>query len=266
MCDLNAYYKDYDEGGRFVRDNAHRIEFITSKLYLDRYLAPRSTILDACAGTGQYAFYLAGLGHRVTAADIVGSNVEKIKLIQHDNPTLNSIFEGDTRELPQFKDGSFDAVLCMGALYHIFEAQERKKAILECLRVLKPGGIIAVSYINRFARFFLSLCSENSLSPAFLDDAKGTFETGVDGCFYISTPDEMEALFIECGIEKICNIGADGVGYAAVDKINALDSTAFSKWLNYHLKTCEEPSILGYSLHCLYIGRKNSAQICTQIL
>jgi len=65
------YYENYDEDGRFFRDNAHMIEYLTTIHYFDRLFIPGSQILDACAGTGRYSFYLANQGHNVTACDLV---------------------------------------------------------------------------------------------------------------------------------------------------------------------------------------------------
>lgn len=43
--------------------------------YLDKIINPNSKILDACAGTVIYAFYLAENGHKVTAGDLIEKNV-----------------------------------------------------------------------------------------------------------------------------------------------------------------------------------------------
>jgi len=40
---------------------------------------PGSRILDVCAGTGRYAFYLADRGHTVTACDIIEQYVNMIR-------------------------------------------------------------------------------------------------------------------------------------------------------------------------------------------
>ncbi len=48
-----------------------------------------------------------------------------------------------------FESESFDAVLCMGAFYHLKSKEERRQCIAECLRVLKKGGIFILAYINR---------------------------------------------------------------------------------------------------------------------
>ena len=77
--DIKAFYENYDEEGRLFRDKAHLPEYLTTIRYFDRLFAPASHILDACAGTGRYSFYLADKGHMVTACDLTGHNIDIIK-------------------------------------------------------------------------------------------------------------------------------------------------------------------------------------------
>ena len=64
---VKDYYKNYDEDGRLFRDKAHQLEYLTTVRYFDRLFNPESSVLDVCAGTGIYSFYLAGKGHIVTS-------------------------------------------------------------------------------------------------------------------------------------------------------------------------------------------------------
>ena len=57
---------------------------------------------------------------------------------------------GDARAVP-FADGSADAVLLLGPLYHLTEADDRVRALEEARRVLVPGGVVAAAGISRFA-------------------------------------------------------------------------------------------------------------------
>lgn len=68
---IKKYYENYDEEGRLFRDKAHLPEYLTTTRYFDHLFVPNSRILDACAGTGRYAFYLADQGHTVTVSDLV---------------------------------------------------------------------------------------------------------------------------------------------------------------------------------------------------
>ena len=74
--------------------------------------------------------------------------------------------------------------------------------------------------------------------------------------FYGTTVQELEDLMTGAGTEPICNVAADGIAYMLNTKINSAEDTDFEKWLSYHYSTCEDKSILGYSLHGLYFGRK----------
>lgn len=140
----------------------------------------------------------------------------------------------------------------MGALYHLLEAEQRVQVTRECLRVLKSSGIFVVSYLNRHASI-LHNCGEKL---ANIDDLLKYSQTGIKNTFYRSTPKEKNQLMIDLGVEKLYNVGTDGSSYIIASKIDEADDKTSQKWLEYHYATCEDESILGLSLHGLYIGRK----------
>lgn len=210
-----------------------------------------SKIPDVCAGTGVYSYYLAEKGHHVTACDLVPHNVEIIK--ENVNAgKLDNIQICNSMDLSSFKDESFDAVLCMGALYHLSEDAEKMMAIKECCRVLRPGGILILTYINKFAQIIVYL--DNELRN--INEAITNYANKSDSIFSFTTPNEIEELAVQCNIKTIHNIGSDGMTYALNDKLKDASNDSFDKWFRYHISTCEEPSILGASLHGLYIGKK----------
>jgi ubiquinone/menaquinone biosynthesis C-methylase UbiE len=66
------------------------------------------------------------------------------------------IQDGDARSLP-FADASFDVVLSSSALHNLYDPAERGKALREIVRVLKPGGRVAVfdiRHTDEYARVF----------------------------------------------------------------------------------------------------------------
>lgn len=259
MQDLIKYYSQDYEDRRLQMDNAHKIEYITTLYYLEKTLSKNCTVLDACAGTGAYAFPLADKGFAITAGDLVPFNIDKIKEKLRIKPVIKDIHVCNVLNMPQFENEQFDAVLCLGALYHLFSVEEQRKAVLECLRVLKPGGIFAAAYISRYAQVIIGLAREGAES---LDACLDVFDKGQTNLrpegnlFYRTTPDKIEKLMLLCNLQKMYNVGTDGIGYAIPHVINSMDDITFNKWAVHHLRTCEEPSILGYSLHGLYIGRK----------
>lgn len=86
---------------------------------------------------------------------------------------------------------------------------------------------------------------------------KGNSSQKHDGeAFYMTTPNEFENEIKEFSLEKLYHLGADGIDYAISDKINKMTKEQFEFWLEYHIKTCEDHNILGYSMHGLYIAKK----------
>lgn len=258
---IDEYYEGYDEETRLIKDNAHKTEFITTTYFLDKRIKDKVKILEVGAGTGRYSFYYAKRGHDVTAMDIVDKNIEtmKQKLESIDYKSNINIEKGDARDLSKYDDNSFDVVLCLGPLYHLTRHEDRVRCIEECLRVLKRGGTLAIAYINRYAAYAVHIGRDKKYIND--DGMKNIYKHGLEygddrDCFYYTTYKEIEGLMDGFKVRKINHIGTDGIVHMIRDNINSLDEDEFDKWLEYHLMTCEYSSIIGYSLHGLYLCRK----------
>ena len=245
------YEENYEEDGRLQRSNGHKIEFLTTVHYFDKLLPPGSRILDMCAGTGEYPFYLADRGHKVFACDLLEKHVE-IMRSKPDADKLEGIEVANALDLSRFDEGSFDVVLCMGALYHLFDPSQREKCVAESLRVAKDGGILAFAYINRNGAYIADFCR----GDVPIKDLAQVMKTGKNGPFYGMDFGEAEALAYKFPLEKIANIGTNGLRYPLADRINSATDDEFEAFMQYHLATCEEPSIIGHSPNGLWIGKK----------
>ncbi len=82
-------------------------------------------------------------------------------------------------------------------------------------------------------------------------------KTGDNNLFYAVDFDEIEKVVEEFNLIKIKNIGVDGSAYPLQKKINSLNKKQFNEFLNYHFSVCEEPSIIGNSMHGLLIAGKD---------
>ena len=153
-----------------------------------------------------------------------------------------------------FEDDSFDVVLCMGALYHLKSVEERQKCIAECLRVLKKGGIFVLAYINRNPCVLYQFFQK----PKDIAFQSKLIETGDNGLFYAAGFDEIEKIILDFSLTKIRNIGVDGSAYPLQKKINRLSKKGFEDFVTYHFSVCEEPSVIGNSMHGLLIARKDN--------
>ncbi len=249
---LEAFYNNEGkEELRLQKDSPHYLEYLTATRYLDKYLRPGSRVLDNCAGSGIYAFYLAERGHMVTAGDVVPVNVDLLNKRQNETGLLAGVYLGDATELSRFKDGSFDAVLCMGAMYHLPRAEDRGLALDEALRVLSPGGLFVCTYMNRHA----VILNNSSGSLDNIDEILKFAEDGLEGVFYASTPEEMLRLAKSRGVETLAHAGLDGMACFMTQTAGRLNKKGAERWRRYHFAACETPSLLGYSYHCIFVGR-----------
>jgi len=234
-----SFYEHYDEDGRLFRDNAHLPEYLTTIRYFDLLFPPHSKILDACAGTGRYSFYLANRGHMVTACDLVEQNIDILRK-KPDAGKLAGISICNALDLSQFKKNSYDIVLCMGALYHLDSDELREKAVSESVRVCKPGGKVALAYIVDSA-----------------DRQTVTMDDIYKDIFFGSDPGVIEEIAVKSGLAKLRSIGTDGIVFNARDKLKEASPEEFVKLMEYHYSTCEDENVIRASGHGLWIGKKH---------
>jgi ubiquinone/menaquinone biosynthesis C-methylase UbiE len=62
------------------------------------------------------------------------------------------VHDGDMRQMP-FADASFDAVVASLAVHNIYDRDGREQAIHEIMRVLKPGGKVALLDFQHVAEY-----------------------------------------------------------------------------------------------------------------
>ncbi len=148
-ADVRAFYEGRDESTR-LRTGEGRVELLRTQQILRGALAPGSRILDVGGADGVHAEWLEGDGHRVEVVDLVPRHVERARA------RGLTAQQGDARDLPHQDDG-FDAVLMLGPLYHLTDPSHRARALAEAHRVLRPGGLLAVSAMNSLAIMLESL-------------------------------------------------------------------------------------------------------------
>jgi len=104
-------------------------------------LKPGTLLLDVACGTGNSAIPAARAGAKVTGVDIATNLLEQARKRAAAEQLEIRFEEGDAEELP-FADGSFEVVVSIfGAMF----APRPERVAAEFLRVLKPGGMIAMA-------------------------------------------------------------------------------------------------------------------------
>jgi len=167
------------ERSRF-KSTRGQLEFERSKELLRRFLPPgRVVIYDVGGGPGTYAFWLTHLGYEVHLVDPVGLHVRQARERARREPRSApvEIRTGDARKL-HFPDVSADVVLLMGPLYHLPQERDRRTALAEALRVLKPGGLLISVGVTRFTSMLDGSWAGYLSDPAFHRIVRRDLRTG----------------------------------------------------------------------------------------
>ena len=140
MNAIEKYYNKFNEDKR-LNSRHGQVEFFTTTKYICDFLKNGDKVLDVGAGTGKYSIFLCDKGFDVTAVELVKKNLSTLK---QKAPYIKS-YLGNALNLKKFDDNSFDVCLLLGPLYHLFDKEDKIKALKEAKRVTKPNGYIFVA-------------------------------------------------------------------------------------------------------------------------
>ena len=254
---VSGFYGQTDEDGRLRRSRHGQLEYRTTMSYIHRYAGSGSKVLEIGAGTGRYSIALAKEGMDVTAVELAESNLAALRENAKGLENLRA-YQGDATNLEGFSDGSFDATLVLGPMYHLYETGEVNRAIDEAVRVTKPGGVMLFAFISVYAIMYANYLYGNwafGQEENFTDDHrvrhfKEQLFTGYDVT-------EFEALFAGKPVEWITTAGTDGLLEPLEERpdfrFSDEDFDAFADW---YLAFAEKRELLGSTNHLLYICRK----------
>jgi len=265
MAEIRTFYERGEEQGRLA--DWGRLEFLRTRELLARFLPPApATVFDVGGAAGAYALPLAAEGYAVHLVDPVALHVEQARAASAAQPDapLASAAVGDARALP-FDDASADAVLLLGPLYHLTDAEDRARALREAHRVLRPGGLLAAAAITRFASTLDGVAQGFLLEPGFEaiverdltdgqhrnpDDHPRWFTTS-----YFHRPEELEREVGAAAFEMLDLLAVEGAVGAAAETHALdgwLDDPAKRDVLLRAIRRVEaEPSLLGASPHVM---------------
>jgi len=130
-----------------------------------RYLPAAARILDAPCGTGQYSWYLAGKGFRVTAGDIAPAMIVAAREQARGAAARVDFLAINAFALP-FDAGQFDAAVCI-RFFNLLNRDERIAALRSMSRVAKT---IVASYnhphsLKHLSRRFRHWCGLRDKLP-----------------------------------------------------------------------------------------------------
>ena len=274
---VKKYYDEHaeEEWTRLTQDAYHRLEFLVTEHYLERYLPKKGgLIFDAGGGTGRYTIYLAKKGYDVVLLDLSPRCLEVAKREIRNagiEDRVKKVVEGSVVSLQEFDDELFDAVLCLGPLSHLIDRAERESAAREIVRVTKRDAPMFVQVFSRYGVFraFLQIAQDDMFDPSHEElfnfgihrghptpHKGGRGFSAVDAYFFL--PSEVKDLFESVGARTLDMANCEGLSSRLQEATNKIyeDKEKWDRWLKLILQTCNDPTTLGMSDHILYVGRK----------
>jgi len=263
---IKGYYDQQSEY-EWQRMERHRTEFaVTERALIEHLPPPPARILDCGGGPGRYAIALAQRGYQVTLFDL---SAENLKLAHRQSAQvgqeLAAYEQGTALDLSRFAADAFDAVLLMGPLYHLLQEDERRQALSEAYRVLKPGGPLFAAFLTRYA--VARYCAAHEPYWPLEEPAhwKSTLDAGIlpprgeqSSAFvaYGAFPTEIPPLLHDTGLEMLSLLGVEGLVSMIEQTVNTLTGPAWELWSDLNYRVASDPSLHGAVEHLLAIAVK----------
>jgi len=246
------------------------LEFAINKAWIQKFLPlPGSRLLDIGGGPGRYAIWLAAQGYRVTLAglspDLLAIASQKSG---EEDVELENIVEANAIDLSRFADNSFDAVLCLGPMYHLLKESDRQAVAGELFRVLKPSGHAFVAFLNHLSALRAALNQDIPFFTPYTFDIVKRWHYGqvmdfpVAGIFspaWVVHPRDIPPFMERLGFRTIDLVSSQSVAgdVQAHLALFAERQPELYKWvLDELVKLADDPTIIGSAWHLLYIGQK----------
>lgn len=139
--DSPLYEKLY--ANRDEQEAAQLVEFLVNSLPLDEC----STILDLGCGRGRHAINLSKKGYQVTGIDLSEQAIVTARK-KANNLELEDI-NFEVRDMRNPLPKTFDAIVNLFTTFGYFKSDEENAKVLESVnKMLKPGGIFVLDYLN----------------------------------------------------------------------------------------------------------------------
>lgn len=243
-----------------------RFEMESTLRLIEEHFPPEGRIADIGGGPGRYTAELLRRGYRVTLVDLADGNVEfaRAKLAEL-GLEADALVCADACDLSFLAAESFDAALLLGPMYHLVRPEERRAALLELRRILKPGAPAVVGFINPWGilrsgleefpdlyadlgavRKLLATCVQVGEQRAFTEAA-------------FLTPPQAIAELREAGFAVDVRAGVEGFAAGMLDRVRRIaaeDPAAYENVLRLVAETCDMPAYRDSTEHLHVVVRR----------
>jgi len=152
-------------------------------------------------------------------------------------------------------------------MYHLLEEVNRVRAVISAINLLKPGGIIFVSFISTCAgiTYYLKtepelIISSNPTEMEYREAFLSRKSFGGDGftrAFFIELS-EIIPFMVRFPLEKLHLFGQEGLLSLGEKNVMSQPQEVIDGWLDFCEKLWDRDEFLSWAEHPMYVGRKIS--------
>jgi len=146
-----------------------QIDRLCNRYYWAGQYCTGKDVVEVACGTGQGLGYLSGIAGSLNAGDY---SDEILYIARRHYADRISLRQFDAQDMP-FPDKSKDVIILFEAIYYIDDAE---KFVSECLRILRPGGMVLIATANKdlydfnpspYSHKYYGVCELNDLFKKF---------------------------------------------------------------------------------------------------
>jgi SAM-dependent methyltransferase len=264
--------KHFDEFGmrewdRLVETPVDEVSLYIHMQTLKQYIQPNWHILEIGAGAGRFTQVLAQLKTKILVADIsqVQLDLNRAHARQYNfYDSVESWQQVDICDMGLFAAEQFDGVVAYGGPFS-YVLDQRDDAMKECLRVLKPKGILLFSVMSLWGTVHRHL---NGVLQTPIEINQKIIETGDispetfpgrGNDMHLFRAGELRAWLEQFNVRILQMSASNGLSIGWQEWLKEIrdDSAKWEELLEMELAACAEQSSLNMGTHIIAVVQKN---------
>lgn len=268
-ANISQYFDEYGmrEWKRLVSTPIDEVSLYLHTHYLKQHIRAGMRVLEIGAGAGRFTQVLAGLGARILVGDIspgqLALNRQQARQLGF-APAVEDWAQMDISDLSRFAGEEFDSVVAFGGPFS-YALDCRDVALGECLRVLKPGGILLLSVVGLWGTAHANLHSVLVLPPATNqritdsgDLSPRTWPERKTHFMHMFRAVELRGWLENAGLEILAMSTAGSLCLCWQELLPRIrtDPEQWAELLRMELEACASPGCLDMGTHLIAVAKK----------
>jgi SAM-dependent methyltransferase len=267
---ISQYFDSYGEKEweRLVADPVSEVNLHIHTHYLKEYVPSDVRVLEIGAGAGRFTQILAQIGTEITVADISPGQLKLNRKHAEDLGFANAVKDwqiADICNLAQFESSAFDRVVAYGGPFS-YVLGERDAAMRNCLRVLKPGGILLLSVMSLWGTIHHVLPGVLVLSPEVNQKVIATGDLIPETYdneghhMHMFRAEELRAWLNQAKVQILTLSASNCLSTTWGEQLKEVrkDEDAWANLLDWEVQACAEPGALDMGTHMIGIVKKST--------